>query len=109
MRRLSIVFWLLTLTLVSGCLSFKIGREFPSPDPQMVVLGQSDKVYLRRVFGEPYQVGIDSGDQTWRWFFTRGGSGTERSKDLTVRFDASGVVKAYSFSSNFPEDMKQLK
>ncbi|MGH7474032.1 MAG: hypothetical protein ACREJW_08805 [Candidatus Methylomirabilales bacterium] len=36
-------------------------------------------------------------------------SGGEISKDLTVRFDAKGFVKSYSFSSNEPEDMARLK
>jgi hypothetical protein len=54
-------------------------------------------------------VGLDSGDQTWRWFFGQHQGGTEISKDLSVRFAADGTVKSYSFTSNFPEDMKRLK
>ena len=100
---------LLALVLLSGCLSVKFGREFPSPEAQMIVVGKTDKAFLRRVFGEPYQVGIDSGDQTWRWFYGQHDSGTEITKDLTVRFNADGTVKSYSFASNFPEDMHRFK
>ncbi len=46
---------------------------------------------------------------TWRWFFGRRASGTEVTKDLSVRFGADGTVKSYSFTSNFPEDMKRLR
>lgn len=104
------VLWLVALSLLSGCISIKFGREFPSPEARMIVLGKTDKAYLERLFGEPYQVGLDSGDQTWRWFFAEGGLGGEQiSKDLTVRFNPNGTVKSYSFMSNFPQDMTKLK
>jgi outer membrane protein assembly factor BamE (lipoprotein component of BamABCDE complex) len=101
--------FLLALTVLSGCISIKFGREFPSPDAKMLVVGKTDKASLQRFFGEPYQVGLDSGDQTWRWFYGQRESGTEISKDLTVRFNPDGTVKAYAFTSNFPEDMQRLK
>jgi hypothetical protein len=100
---------LLAVTLVAGCLSFKLGRDFPSPEPAMIAVGKTDRTSLERAFGEPYQVGLDSGDPTWRWFYGQRNSSTEMSKDLAVRFNADGTVKSYSFSSNFPEDMKRLK
>lgn len=109
MRSLRVVLvCLLVPALAAGCVSFKAGREFPSPEAQMVVIGKTDKAYLQRAFGEPYEVGIDSGDPTWTWFFAEKGS-EDLSKSLTVRFNADGTVKSYSFSSNFPEDMKRLK
>lgn len=99
--------------LVSGCLSLKFGREFPSPDRQLIVVGKTDKAALERIFGEPYQIGLDSGDQTWRWFFGQREAGIEASvelsKDLSVRFNADGIVKSYAFSSNFPDDMVRLR
>jgi hypothetical protein len=100
---------LLALTLLAGCISIKFGREFPSPDARMIVAGKTDKASLQRMFGEPYQVGLDSGDQTWRWFYGQRDSGTELSKDLSVRFNPDGTVKSYAFSSNFPQDMQRLK
>src|SRR5215813_3220792 len=100
---------LAALALASGCISIKFGREFPSPDPKMIAVGKTDKGYLQRIFGEPYQVGLDSGDQTWRWFYGQRDSGAEVSKDLSVRFNADGTVKSYAFTSNFPDDMARLK
>jgi hypothetical protein len=96
------------LLLLAGCVSFKAGREFASPDAGTIVAGKTGKSDLRRAFGEPYEVGLDSGDPTWTWFFARTG-GEDRSKSLTVRFNADGTVKSYSFSSNFPDDMQRLK
>ena len=109
MRWSVVVPCLLALTVLSGCISIKFGREFPSPDPKMIVAGKTDKTSLQRMFGEPYQVGLDSGDQTWRWFYGQRDSGAEISKDLNIRFNPDGTVKSYSFSSNFPEDMQRLK
>ncbi len=100
---------LLALTLLAGCISIKFGREFPSPDAKMIVAGKTDKASLQRMFGEPYQVGLDSGDQTWRWFYGQRDSGAELSKDLSVRFNPDGTVKSYAFTSNFPPDMQRLK
>lgn len=99
----------LALALTAGCISVQFGRPFPSPDPASITVGTTDKAALRRVFGEPYQVGLDSGDQTWRWFYGQRDTGTEITKDFTVRFSANGTVKSYSFTSNFPEDMQRLK
>ena len=61
-----------------------------------------------KMFGEPTQVGMKDGDQTWTWYYFKKGTGRARdmSKQLEVTFNAQGVVKSYSFSSNFPEDMK---
>src|SRR5262245_56795279 len=95
--------------LVAGCMSIKFGREFPSPDRQLIVVGKTDKATLERLFGDPYQVGVDSGDPTWRWFYGQRDSGSELSKDLSVRFNADGIVKAYAFTSNFPDDMARFK
>ena len=64
---------------------------------------------LERAFGPPYQVGVDSGDPTWRWFYAERRAGSELTKDLHVRFNANGTVKSYSFSSNFPDDMQRLR
>src|SRR5215510_9774652 len=100
---------LFAAALSAGCVTPTYGRDFPSPESGRITLGKTDKAELVRVFGEPYQVGIDSGDSTWRWFYGRRGLGSERTKDLSVRFNGDGRGKTYSFTSNFPEDMTRLK
>ena len=109
MRWSSAALPLLALALIAACVSIKFGREFPSPDRQLIVVGKTDKAALERIFGEPYQVGLDSGDPTWRWFYGQRESSAEVSKDLSVRFNADGTVKSYAFTSNFPDDMARLK
>jgi hypothetical protein len=102
---------LLALALLAGCVAIKFGREFPSPDRQLIVVGKTDRATLERLLGEPYQVGIDSGDPAWRWFYGQRdtNSGAELSKDLAVRFNPDGTVKSYAFTSNFPDDITRLK
>ena len=109
MRPARVVVLLLVATLSAGCISPTFGREFPSPEPRAIIVGKTDKGELRRLFGEPYQVGIDSGDPTWRWFFGQHSRGAEETKDLSVRWNGDGTVKSYAFTSNFPNDMTRLK
>jgi hypothetical protein len=109
MKARSAVVALAILVVVAGCAALKAGRAFPSPDPAQITANVTDKAALERMLGAPYQVGLDSGDQTWRWFYAEHGSDEEVSKDLTVRFNANGTVKSYSFTSNFPEDMRKYR
>ena len=104
--------WLLALAValvVSACSGLSLGREFPSPDAAQIKVNVTDKAALLVLLGEPYQVGIDSGDQTWRWFYAQRGASSTITKDLTVRFNTNGTVKSYSFTSNFPDDMKKYR
>jgi hypothetical protein len=106
--------WLAALAVVlalvaSACSALQVGHEFPSPSTAQIKNNVTDKAALRAMFGEPYQVGLDNGDQTWRWFFAQRSSSDTITKDLTVRFNANGTVKSYSFTSNFPEDMRTLR
>lgn len=109
MRPVLVVAPLLVATLSTGCFSSKFGREFPSPEARAITVGKTDKAEIQRLFGEPYQVGIDSGDATWRWFFGQRSWSRERTKDLSVRWNGDGTVKSYAFTSNFPADMTRLK
>jgi hypothetical protein len=109
MRRASAVVLLAAALAGAGCVTMKFGRDFPSPDRQLIVVGKTDKAALERMFGEPYQIGLDSGDATWRWFYGQREHGAELSKDLSVRFNADGTVKSYAFTSNFPDDMVRLR
>lgn len=108
MTRLPLVLTIPALLLAAGC-ALAFGRHFPSPEPTSIRMSVTDKAALRNAFGEPYQVGLDSGDPTWRWFYAERSAGTETTKDFTVRFNPDGTVKSYSFISNFPEDMRRLR
>ncbi len=108
MKRPSLALALAVAVLAWGC-ALHVGRAFPSPDAAQIKVNVTDKTTLRQTFGEPYQVGLDNGDQTWRWFYGERGASAEVTKDFTVRFNANGTVKSYSFTSNFPDDMRRLR
>lgn len=99
---------LLALGLASCASVFTSGREFPSPARDAIKTGTTSKADLVRLFGEPTQVGIEDGDATWTWLYFKKGD-PDLTKTLHVRFQPDGIVKSYSFSSNFPDDMKALR
>jgi hypothetical protein len=102
----------LTIFLVFGvslaaCSALSTGRDFPSPKPGAEIKNNATtKADLLRMYGDPTQVGMKDGDQTWTWYYFKKGKDSDLSKQLEVTFNPQGVVKSYSFSSNFPEDMK---
>ncbi len=106
-RRLSVLLGF--LFILSACAGLTIGREFPSPTRETIKNGITTKADLVRIFGEPTQVGMDDGDTTWTWLYVSRSTDKELTKQLTVRFRDGGVVKSYSYSSNFPEDMRSLR
>lgn len=108
MRPRGLAALLLALAL-GACAGLTLGRDFPSPTRDTIQNGVTAKADLVRLFGEPTQVGLDDGDPTWTWLFVRRTADQELTKQLTVRFDPRGVVKSYSFTSNFPEDMARLR
>ena len=94
---------------LAACSALSTGREFPSLKPGVEIKnGTTGKADLLKMFGEPTQVGMKDGDQTWTWYYFKKGAGSETdlSKQLDVTFNNQGIVKSHSFSSNFPEDMK---
>ena len=94
---------------LAACGALSTGREFPSVKPGMEIKnGVTTKADLLKMFGDPTQVGMKDGDQTWTYYYWKKGSGKEGdlAKQLDITFNAQGVVKSNSFSSNFPEDMK---
>ena len=95
--------------MASACAGLPLGREFPPPDAAQIKVNVMDKAGRLSVFGEPYQSGLDSGDRASRWFYARTSTSDTMTKDFTVRFNANGSVKSYSFTSNLPEDMTKLR
>ena len=94
---------------LAACSALSTGRDFPSPKPGAEIKNNATtKADLLKMYGEPTQVGMKDGDQTWTWYYFKKGTGKDGdlSKQLEATFNPQGVVKSYSFSSNFPEDMK---
>jgi outer membrane protein assembly factor BamE (lipoprotein component of BamABCDE complex) len=106
-RRLALALILLLGTAACASL-MTVGRDFPSPSKDAIKNGTTKRADLEKMLGQPAQVGVKDGDQTWTYYYFKKGD-PDLTKQLEVTFAADGVVKSYSFSSNFPEDMKALR
>jgi hypothetical protein len=106
-RLVGLIFSVVLAVSLAACAGLTTGRDFPSPKPGAEIRNNTTtKADLLRMYGEPTQVGVKDGDQTWTWYYFKKGKDADLSKQLEVTLNAQGVVKSYSFSSNFPEDMK---
>lgn len=94
---------LLLAACLGGCLS--VGDPFPVEAVRRIEVGQTTREDVRRMFGEPWRTGLDDGRRTWTYGHYRYSLfGSERTRDLVVRFDDDGRVASYTFNSNYPED-----
>ncbi len=96
----------LTVALCAGCAT--IGNEFPVAAVDQIVIGQTTRDDIQRLFGTPWRVGVEDGKPTWTYGHYRYKLfGRAKSRDLLVRFDARNVVASYTFSSTELEDRPQ--
>lgn len=83
-----------------GCAT--IGHPFSADKVQEIKIGETTKTGLLGMFGLPYRRGVEDGDSTWTYLHYKLRLFGEhlRTRDLYVRFDATGKVKSFSFNSN---------
>jgi hypothetical protein len=106
-RLAGLVTFVVLAVSLAACAALTTGRDFPSPKPGSEIKNNATtKADLLKMYGDPTQSGMKDGDQTWTWYYFKKGKDGDLSKQLDVTFNAQGVVKSHSFSSNFPEDMK---
>lgn len=97
----------LALILASGCVS--TGRDFNAAWVSRIEKNKTTRTRIQSWFGYPYMTGVDDGDEAWTYNFTKvSASGQTLTKTLYVIFDDNGVVKSYTFSTSFPEEMSVL-
>ena len=99
-QTLTMMILLTTLGLALSACMPKVGQSFPVDQVRHIEIGSTTKADIRYMFGEPWRTGLEDGFRTW----TYGEYTMNKSRDLLIRFDETGVVKSYSFSSSFPED-----
>jgi hypothetical protein len=80
-----------------------VGNEFPSDYASTIVIGKTTRAQVEKQLGAPYRTGLDSGDPTASYQYYRLGLFVDTvTKDLTIRFDAQGTVKSYTYNASAP-------
>lgn len=81
-----------------------VGANFPSEDFSWIVKGETTRADAQRILGEPFRVGVDSGQPTWTYGYYRYRLvGPTYTKDLVLYFNRDGTVSSFSFNTSFPE------
>lgn len=87
----------------AGCVT--IGTPFQSAGVKSIVIGETTQQDIVKGFGTPFRTGVEDGNPTWTYAHYRlGVFGPQQTKDLYIKFDASGKVKSYSFNSNVEDN-----
>jgi len=85
-----------------GCIT--VGGDFPVDSVPAIAKGVTTKDELVQWFGEPYQRGLEDGQETWTYVYVkrRPGNKTE-SKELHISFDGGNKVDSYSYTTTAGE------
>lgn len=85
-------------SLLAACAT--AGREFPDSEVPKIRIGQTTQSQIRSMFGLPWRTGLENGQETWTYGRYRYSIlAPESTSDLVVRFDATGEVVSYSYST----------
>lgn len=78
-----------------------MGRSFPEERVTMIKIGQTSRDEIRTMFGEPWRLGMEDGQQTWTYGNYRYSVlGSRETSDLVVRFNKEGIVASYSYNTS---------
>lgn len=96
-------------TLLTACGTVQIGQDFDVKSFETVaVVGKTTKSQVRKLMGNPKNTGVAmqaDGQRYDEWVYISGSGQLPALKDasfkiLEVRFDQSGVLKSYNWSSS---------
>ena len=78
-----------------------MGQSFPEERVTMIKIGQTSRDEIRTMFGEPWRLGMEDGQQTWTYGNYRYSVlGSRETSDLVVRFNKEGIVASYSYNTS---------
>ncbi|MBT5985838.1 MAG: hypothetical protein HOG74_04480 [Nitrospina sp.] len=80
-----------------------VGKSFNTSKIESIVNGVTTRSDIKKLFGEPFKVGIQNGQSIWvyedhHYSIIR----KETSKDLIIIFNPDGIVQSYPFMSSKP-------
>lgn len=94
--------------VLAGCAT--IGKNFDSTSLSWLKAGETAKKDVLEKLGDPFRVGMDSGDQTWTYgYYKYRVFGDSETKDLVIRFSGDEKVKSYTLNTSFPEEKTALE
>ncbi|MBU0681616.1 MAG: outer membrane protein assembly factor BamE [Proteobacteria bacterium] len=88
----------LTALILAGCAT--VGQVFPDAAVKDIVIGQTTKTTIEKMFGQPWRTGLENGTETWTYGHYRYSVFKKtQSRDLVVRFNKNGLVESYAYSA----------
>ena len=80
--------------------------DFDVSKVMMIEKNVTRRSQIQGWFGYPYMTGLDNGDKTWIYNYTKTSvTGDTLTKNLYIVFGLAGQVKSYTFSTSFPEEI----
>jgi len=80
-----------------------VGKSFNTSKIESIVNGITTRSDIKKMFGEPFKVGIQNGQSIWVYedhYYSIIRKKT--SKDLIIIFSPDGIVQSYQFMSSKP-------
>jgi hypothetical protein len=94
---------LMLMVSTLGCAT--IGQEFNVAAVDEIVIGQTTRADVERMFGPPWRVGVEDGNPTWTYgHYKYKLFGRAKTRDLVIRFDDRNVVRSFTFNTTERED-----
>ena len=89
------------ILISNGCGT--VGKNFNTSKVESIVNGITTQSDIKKMFGEPFKIGIQNGQPIWvyedhHYSIIR----EETSKDLIIIFNLDGIVQSYQFMSSKP-------
>ena len=101
MNYIGIVIVVGIVLISNGCGT--VGKSFNASKVETIVNGTTTQSDIKKMFGEPFKIGIQNGQPIWvyedhHYSIIR----EETSKDLIIIFGPNGIVQSYQFMSSKP-------
>ena len=101
MNYIGLVFVVGIISISNGCGT--VGKNFNTSKVENIVNGTTTRSDVKKMFGEPFKVGIQNGQPIWIYENHHYSIiGKNASKDLIIIFGLDGIVQSHQFMSNEP-------
>jgi len=101
MNYIGIVIVVAIVLISNGCGT--VGKSFNVSKVETIVNGTTTQSDIKKMFGEPFKIGIQNGQPIWVYEDHHYSIIREKtSKDLIIIFGPNGIVQSYQFMSSKP-------